>query len=274
MFFSTTRAVTLLLTCTPISLSVCVATLASTQLFCAVLSFRWFVRTCACVRVSQGTFAENRVALDALKGIEGLKKVMKKVMPFVQFVREQAVEKGREALSQVIFFLISFPYRNDRRHHRHHRRHHYRLTLPQAYAHCHCHHQRHVSTAIATAGSIPSIAATSTSPATAAAPPVYHTPACTSKSGANMASPLPSLLLPPPMLLSITNSLLRSPDHRTRHRTHQVMPFDELAVLQGNAEYLRQTLELAEIKILPVSDTDNDTIINDCTPGDPYTVFN
>jgi hypothetical protein len=52
------------------------------------------------------------------------------------------------------------------------------------------------------------------------------------------------------------------------------MPFDELAVLQGNAEYLRQTLELTEIKILPVSDTDNDTIINDCTPGDPYTVFN
>jgi leucyl-tRNA synthetase len=51
-----------------------------------------------------GTFADNRSVLGALKGNEDLKKVMKKVMPFVQFVREQVAEQGRDALSQVMPF--------------------------------------------------------------------------------------------------------------------------------------------------------------------------
>lgn len=57
-----------------------------------------------------GTFADNRTVLkslkedEALKDNAALKKAMKKLMPFVQFVREQVAIQGRDALSQVMPF--------------------------------------------------------------------------------------------------------------------------------------------------------------------------
>eukprot|EP00038_Savillea_parva_P023260 m.40180 g.40180 ORF g.40180 m.40180 type:complete len:1085 (-) comp5929_c0_seq1:1678-4932(-) len=101
---------------------------------------------------TKGTFADNRTVLGELKGNATLKSVMKKVMPFVQFVRDQVEIQGRDALSQVL-------------------------------------------------------------------------------------------------------------------------PFDELEVMKTNAEYLKQTLELETIEVLPVSETDNAKILDDCVPGNPYTLF-
>mmetsp|Transcript_36335 Transcript_36335/g.95193 ORF Transcript_36335/g.95193 Transcript_36335/m.95193 type:complete len:80 (-) Transcript_36335:80-319(-) len=58
-----------------------------------------------------------------------------------------------------------------------------------------------------------------------------------------------------------------------RDALSQVMPFDELATLKSNADYLRVTLGLEEIEVLPVSDSDNAKILDDCVPGNPFTLF-
>ncbi len=48
--------------------------------------------------------ADNKVILNALQGAEEIKKYMKKVMPFVAFVKEQVIKKGASALNSAIDF--------------------------------------------------------------------------------------------------------------------------------------------------------------------------